>query len=76
MYATITNTIVSRYNVEAPDESIWTVITYSNGSAQVFALLEHLDRYILADEDSALDAIESGNVLDHEWQLASNGWLA
>ena len=75
MYDTITPTIESRYNVEAPDESIWTVVTYSNGSAQVFALLEHIDRYTLDNEDRALDAIESGNVLDHEWQLASNGWL-
>ena len=75
MYATTINAIASRYEVEAPDESIWTVIVYSDGSAQTFASLEIMDRYTLEDEDSALEVIESGNILNHDWQIDNRGWL-
>lgn len=73
MIRNVTTVIQSRYNVEAPDESMWTVIVYQDHSVQVFATLEYIDRYTLPDEDTAIAAIESGAILDYDWQVSNSG---
>ena len=72
MTSNVMDVISSRYNVEAPDASIWTVIVYQDLSVQLFAALEYIDRYSMPDEDSALIAIESGTTLDPDWQVSNS----